>query len=443
MSRVPYFLLLVVCVALLSVGVLGVSNTQHETDVRTPPAAQQTLALLQSRALLQSHSSFFAQLRARGHQLTFVVAGEEAIKLEKYGTVHYDNLLLLAPGAEELGEGASTDAIQRFIDAGRSVLLVADAGVSEPIRELAAELGIDIDEDNTRVLDHASFAAAADENDDSQHDLVRGVISKRGASFVSSDDKNAKDSVLFRGVGHTAQASQLLTPILSGSASAYSAAPGALSEYPAAAGSDVLLVSAVQTRGNARVVFSGSLDLFSNELLHRGDSGNEAFVRELAKWCFNERGLLRARNLTHFKHGAEHDVNPQSYRVQDNIHFSLVIEEYDGVAHAWRPFVASDVQLEFTMLDPYIRLTLGAPTAAGVYSADFQVPDVYGVYKFVVTHRRAGLSFLDVASQVSVHPFRHDEFERFIGQAYPYYTAAFTLMAAFFTFGIVFLYHKD
>jgi oligosaccharyltransferase complex subunit beta len=122
--------------------------------------------------------------------------------------------------------------------------------------------------------------------------------------------------------------------------------------------------------------------------------------------------------------------------------FSIIVEEYSGAAAAWVPFTAQDVQLEFTMLDPYIRLDLST-TGNGVYSAAFQVPDVYGVYKFVVEYRRAGYSNLDVASQVSVHPFKHDEFERFIGQAYPYYASAFTLMAAFFTFGIVFLYQKD
>ncbi len=53
--------------------------------------------------------------------------------------------------------------------------------------------------------------------------------------------------------------------VLSGSPSTYSyKASSRVKEYPQAAGNDVLLVSAVQTRNNARVVFSGSIDLFSN-----------------------------------------------------------------------------------------------------------------------------------------------------------------------------------
>ena len=122
--------------------------------------------------------------------------------------------------------------------------------------------------------------------------------------------------------------------------------------------------------------------------------------------------------------------------------FSIVIEEFNGVSKQWEAYTRPDVQLELTMLDPYVRLQL-SPSPTGVHSASFQLPDVYGVYKFVIEHRRIGYSNLDVAAQVSVRPFRHDEFDRFIGQAYPYYTAAFTLMAAFFTFGIVFLYSKE
>ncbi len=44
--------------------------------------------------------------------------------------------------------------------------------------------------------------------------------------------------------------------------------------------------------------------------------------------------------------------------------------------------------------------------------------------------------------QVSVRPFRHNEFERFLVAAYPYYMSVFSTMAAFFVFGFAFLYHK-
>ncbi len=50
-----------------------------------------------------------------------------------------------------------------------------------------------------------------------------------------------------------------------------------------------------------------------------------------------------------------------------------------------------------------------------------QAPDVYGIYKFRVQYRRPAVSVLELSDQVSVRPFKHNEYERFIGQAYPYY----------------------
>lgn len=106
----------------------------------------------------------------------------------------------------------------------------------------------------------------------------------------------------------------------------------------------------------------------------------------------------------------------------------------------------------------------------GHYFTSFQVPDVYGVYKFMVTYQKQGYTalgltqtvptrrilttvaqcptFLLVAEhspfrlQVSVRPFRHNEFQRFLPAAYPYYASVFFTMAAFFLFGCVFLHHK-
>ena len=45
--------------------------------------------------------------------------------------------------------------------------------------------------------------------------------------------------------------------------------------------------------------------------------------------------------------------------------------------------------------------------------------------------------------QISVRPFRHNDYERFIPAAYPYYASAFSMMAAVVLFSIVFLYHRE
>lgn len=41
-----------------------------------------------------------------------------------------------------------------------------------------------------------------------------------------------------------------------------------------------------------------------------------------------------------------------------------------------------------------------------------------------------------------MRPYRHDEYERFILAAYPYYASAASTMAAFLVLGLAFLYGK-
>jgi oligosaccharyltransferase complex subunit beta len=78
----------------------------------------------------------------------------------------------------------------------------------------------------------------------------------------------------------------------------------------------------------------------------------------------------------------------------------------------------------------------------GNFSAHIKVPDVYGVFKWVLDYRRLGYSSIALSQQIPIRPFRHNEYERFIPQAYPYYASILSMMAGFFTLGFAFLYTK-
>ncbi len=78
----------------------------------------------------------------------------------------------------------------------------------------------------------------------------------------------------------------------------------------------------------------------------------------------------------------------------------------------------------------------------GQFSTRMKVPDVYGVFKFVISYHRLGYTSIEESWQVSVRPFKHNEYERFLLPAYPYYASAFSMMFGFFTLGFFFLYHK-
>jgi oligosaccharyltransferase complex subunit beta len=382
-----------------------------------------------------------------------------------------------------------------FIDSGRNVFIAASTNVSESIREIAYDLGIDVDDEATSVIDHIHYDASLDAEDDGLHTVV---ASSQFISAAKILHKAPSAPVLFQGVGHSiAKNPALIYKVLSGMTSTYSANPSSSKKDPQSIGRNTVLVSAIQTRNNARVIFSGSLALFSNQyvpslpflflrsllcssvtllafislpflvffsssfsvfLCHfsvsccflrflsspvdsngrkYAKSGNEEFVTDLVQWALQGRGKVRTGNFNHSLAAKGSPANPASYRIKDNIQVAVNIEEFDG--KNWVPLQAKDVQLEAVMIDPYIRTTLQSDNK-GKFSAQFMLPDVYGVFKFVLRFDRLGYGRVELIEKVIVEPFRHDQFERFIPAAFPYYASAFAMMAGFFVFGLYFLY---
>jgi oligosaccharyltransferase complex subunit beta len=87
--------------------------------------------------------------------------------------------------------------------------------------------------------------------------------------------------------------------------------------------------------------------------------------------------------------------------------YTIEIEEYKG--KKWVPYNANDVQLEFIMLDPYVRLNLKNDNN-GKYTALFNIPDVYGIFTFKVEYNRKGYGYLLSIDRTPVRPFRHTEY---------------------------------
>lgn len=404
------------------------------------------LVLLEDLALKSSHSIFFKSLSDRGYELDFKIASDPSLALKKYGEYLFDGLILFSPSVENFGGSVDAAGILDFVDSGRDLILAADIGMSDLIRDIANECGVEFDEDpDAVVIDHLNFALTKSEI---EHSLI--AADSFVVSSVILGEKGIQAPVLFHGVAHSvAPANSLAIKVLTASSSAYSANPKTqLSDPPALTGSSIGLVSVVQARNNARMLISGSLSLFSNKFFvspvkkfgsstSYEKSGNEQFAVELSKWIFHEKGHLKALNVRHHKVGEAQE--PAMYRITDHLEYSFEVYEWTG--KDWKPYIADDVQVQFYMMSPYVLKTLGHD-GQGLYSTSFQVPDVYGVFQFKVEYNRLGYTSLSLSKQIPVRPFRHDEYERFIRAAYPYYSACFSMMFGFFVFGILFLYHK-
>ncbi|GKA12979.1 retrovirus-related pol polyprotein from transposon TNT 1-94 [Tanacetum coccineum] len=135
----------------------------------------------------------------------------------------------------------------------------------------------------------------------------------------------------------------------------------------------------------------------------------------------------QAVNVRHHRVGETEE--PAIYRINDDLEYFVEIYEWSG--SSWEPYVANDVQVQFYMMSPYVLKTMSTDKK-GLYLASFKVPDVYGVFQFKVEYQRLGYTSLSLAKQIPVRPFRHNEYERFILTAFPYYGASFSTVLSHF-----------
>merc|ERR1712168_551332 len=264
-----------------------------------------TLVLIDNPSTKETHSIFFGALKDKGFQLSFKLADDPSLTLTKHGEYLYENLIIFSPSVEEFGGSIDVAAITKFVDEGGNVLVAAGSNVGTPIRELGSDCGIEIDEEKTSVIDHHNF----DITDDGTHttiltDAATSTV-KSKVMFPSSVD----GPVLFKGVGMTADSDNpLVLEILTASSTAYSYYPDEkISEYPLAVGKNTLLIGGQQARNNARIVFVGSLDFFSDKFFMSGvqnaaksdskfyiRSGNMEIATDIALWTFKRSGVIRA-----------------------------------------------------------------------------------------------------------------------------------------------------
>jgi len=404
------------------------------------------LAILKDGSLKVTHSNFFNSLKARGYKITFGTTKDSNLVLQKYGEYLYDHLLLFVNGAEDnFAPKISVSSVVDFIDSGRNVFLATDNQVGDAVSDLASEVGVEFDEEDTFVIDHFNHHP----DDKIDHTLI--VSDQFGnATVIAGSGKDQLRPVLFRGVGHviTDSSSGLNIPVLSGYSTSYSffLEKQIGKKTPKAVGKQTALVSLLRARNNARVAISGSLETFGDKFFDtqvevagkRVKSGNQDFATRVSEWVFQERGVLRVDSFTHSHAGST--GSPQFYTIKDEVHYSIKISTWDG--QKWAPFKADDVQFEFVRLDPYVRTFL-KPDGNGNFNLTFIVPDVYGVFSFIVDYSRPGWSSIYTKDVVPIRPFRHNQYERFIVAAYPYYASALSMLVGLFFFSTFFLYSRD
>lgn len=413
---------------LLLVALLIASTSTWAFTISEKP--QRLLVVLDDESIEKSHAGLLESLRKRNYELDVRSASSDDLSLMSDGEYAYTGVALLCPKASGMERKLPIKSLEAFVDAGHDVFMVATGGFSEYTRNTARLAGVDMGGSEELVVDHAH-----------KDGWTRAGGHAPSARLFGRDGAKGNAGLFFKGPPATLFTdNELVDAVVWGAPSAYGASsPSAAARRPMrAVGAQLLLGAALSTRVRSRVVYWGSLDALADDVKAGDDHVNA--LRALAAWTFGYSGVLAVAKTRHWR--TTDGASPDAYRVRDELAFEIDVLEWIGDMRRWRSFSADDVQLEFVMLNPWVR-TRFTSLGNGTLRAVVRVPDQIGVYKFRVEHRRPGIEPIDLQHVVPVRPFLHNEYPRFIRQAIPYYTASFSMLVGVLLLGIVLLYGDD
>ncbi|KAK9316099.1 Dolichyl-diphosphooligosaccharide--protein glycosyltransferase subunit WBP1 [Lipomyces starkeyi] len=402
------------------------------------------LVVLDASINTEDYSIFFDDLKGRDFALDFRSANDPHLSLFNYGERAYDHVILtLPPTQKALGPNLLAKPLLEFMTNGGNVLVLLNPNehALSSVREFARELDIHLPFRDTKLVDHFHFDTVASPN---LHDrLILDPETSLVEPSILQVATNKK--IVYSGSAFALGNNHLLFPILRASDTAYVYDPAEellASDSPFVSGTQAYLVAGIQARNNARAVIVASSSMLSNDAINAADSANRELAAGITKWTFQESGVIKLASVTH-KLANTAEENPQIYRVKQNITYEAEISEWTG--DKWVPFAADDVQLEFTMLDPYYRLTLtpvGANGDSELYATTFQAPDQHGMFTFHLNYKRTGLSYVEDKRTVTLRHFGHNEFLRSfeIPNAYPYITSVVVVVVAWVLFTVLWVF---
>jgi oligosaccharyltransferase complex subunit beta len=201
-------------------------------------------------------------------------------------------------------------------------------------------------------------------------------------------------------------------------------------------GLSLVLGGAHQTLNGGRIVCVGSVEAFNDAMA----GNNSQFISNVVSWTFGNRGIIRLSDFVHHKVGEL--TAPRMYREKYDVEVSVKFEEKIS-RDKWTPYTASDIQIEYVMLDSHVREFMKYNPKTNKHELRFKIPDVYGIFKFRINHSRLGYNAVSFEQVAPVRNYRHNDYERFLFCAYPYYASSFVSLVLVAVFAAYFINHKD
>lgn len=95
------------------------------------------------------------------------------------------------------------------------------------------------------------------------------------------------------------------------------------------------------------------------------------------------------------------------------------------------------------MLDPWVISRLTHQKGTSTYSTEFITSPKEGIYQFKFLYEKPGFNFIAEKNRVTLRTKKHDEFERFLLAALPYYVGTFATIIGSLVFVLLFIYSRD
>ncbi|KAL7716866.1 Dolichyl-diphosphooligosaccharide--protein glycosyltransferase 48 kDa subunit [Entamoeba marina] len=387
-------------------------------------SANNVLVIFDDESISSGYKNFLLSLESNGATVD-VKTKNDQLSLFYYGDLRYQTIFLMSPQFEF--KGVDVSQFIKFIDNAYTNLLYA--------------LDIEADHPNSTVVDDQhTFAINLNGN---SHNFIFTNNAISSDVLFSSKIQN----VLYDGIGLYFPSSPLSSSLLNAEETA---STSAFPEINFAQQNNITLVGSVQARNNARVIVSGSLLMFADNVFettinhpnaNQVQVDNKLFVESIVSWVMQKKGVLEMRNFKWEKVDGTPDVESDNQLVINDT-IKVIVDIFELKNGEYVPYNADDVQIIFKLLDPvYVQYFNNLKN--GSYEITFQTPDRFGVYTLVFNYRRQFLTYLEYRESVPLRTFRLFQNDRFILSAFPFYAACASMLVGFVIFSLVYLNHVE
>ncbi|KAI9600788.1 hypothetical protein H4Q26_000581 [Puccinia striiformis f. sp. tritici PST-130] len=288
-------------------------------------SADKILVVIEDGVERSDYQSLWSNLNARNHQLSFRAAKDASPAwliwrtfIRPFNSI-FTNFKIF-PG------GFITTSISPILRRWRQHLLAGATNISEYWRDFGREFDIDFDDRTSTVIDnfhHLDSDPTTIYNKlEPDNPLIEDQI------VIPTSIRDTHLPILFKGIGHAIE----------------------IDPNPLIIGDEIGLISAFQTKKQSRIIFIGSLEFFSDQFINAQLTLPDGQKTPTG----NQSGVLRIVSATHSLVNGEQE--PSRYRVNDQIEYKVDVQLLQN--GRWGPCPLDDLQLEFTMLDPHLRVKL-------------------------------------------------------------------------------------